>query len=375
MKNNPLINTPVKFLSIIITCVSFIVACSSDQPLANSCLPAGDITPICGFKSPEDAVVLPNGQYIVSQMGNLIEKSPGNLALFDSATSAVTPLFGQGHGPLDGPFNIVDNSWGSANCQGDPREFLSPHGISLLTRDDGRLQLMAVNHGGRESVEFFEVQIIKQQVSLSWRGCVLASNKEFFNDVAALPDGGFIASNMYSTRGPMLFGLHFGGYKALLGMNSGYLSEWHPWREMTVVPGSEGAFPNGLALSGDGRFIFENLYGSDEVRKLDRRSGEVVGVASVIKPDNTTVDASGRLLVASQKVSLLELNSCLDKPDESCLLPFEIIRIDPETMSSEVVFRQQGPPMGVGTVAVAANRRLLIGSFLGDRMILVPYAD
>lgn len=375
MKNTPLMDSPIKFILIIIICMSFVVSCSSDRPVENKCFPKGDITPICEFKSPEDAVVLPNGQFIVSQMGNLMEKSPGNLALFDSETSAVTPLFGQGKGSLDAPFNIADNSWGSADCEGDPRDFISPHGISLLKRADQRLQLMVVNHGRRESVEFFEVLIQQEHVSLSWRGCVLAPNKEFFNDVVALPDGGFIVSNMYSTRGPTLFGLHFGGYKALLGMNSGYLSEWHPWQAMTIVPGSEGAFPNGLALSRDGRFVFENLYGSDEVRKLDRRSGEVVGVASVIKPDNTMLDAQGRLLVASQKMSVLDLNSCLDKPDESCLLPFEIIQIDPDTMSSKVVFQQEGPPIGVGTVAVAYNNELLIGSFLGDRMILVPYSD
>ena len=111
------------------------------------------------------------------------------------------------------------------------------------------------------------------------------------------------------------------------------------------------------------------------MRKLDRRSGEVLAVASVVKPANTTIDDKGRLLVASQKVSLLELKSCLDNPDESCLLPFEVIQIDPDTMTSKVVLQHEGPPMGTGTVAVQYNDQLLIGSFLGDRMILVPYSD
>ncbi len=359
---------------IIITCLILIASCSSYEPVANDCLPSGDITPICKFTNPEDAVLLPNGQVIVSQMGNLEEKSPGSLVLFDVAARTVTTLFGQGHAP-NLSANTADDSWGSMDCAGDPRDFISPHGISLLARADERLQLMVVNHGHRESVEFFEVVPAVSGVAAIWRGCVLAPNKEFFNDVVALPDGGFIVSSMYSTRGPKLFGLHFGGYKALLGMDSGYLSEWHPWQEMTIVAGSEGAFPNGVALSKDGRFIYENLYGEDQVRKLDRRSGEVVAFASVKKPDNSTVDAKGRLLVASQKVSMLELKSCVDKPDESCLLPFEIVQIDPETMSSKVVLQQAGPPMGTGTVAVEYDKQLLIGSFVGDRMILTPYSD
>jgi sugar lactone lactonase YvrE len=316
-------------------------------------------------------VILSNGQAIVSQMGNLEERSPGSLVLFDIENGSVKTLFGRG----SYLYEVGENSWGSAECKDNPQEFLFPHGISLLKRADGRLQLMVVNHGSRESVEFFEVVLGGVGVSILWRGCVLAPNKEFFNDVVALPDGGFIVSNMYVTKGPKLFGLHLGGYKALLGMDSGYLSEWHPWQDMTIVPGSHGAFPNGLAVSEDGRFIYQNLYGANEVRKLDRRSGEVLGITSVIKPDNTTVDEKGRLLVASQKVSLLELKSCLDNPDESCLLPFEIIQIDPETMTSKVVLQHEGPPMGTGTVAVQYKDQLLIGSFLGDRMILTPYSE
>ena len=356
---------------IIIACVVLVISCASDAPVEKDCSVKGEVTPICKFKNPEDAVVLPNGQIIVSQMGNLEELSPGSLVLLDIDNKSVKTLFGQGSTLYD----VGENSWGSADCKVNPHEFLSPHGISLLSRADKRLQLMVVNHGGRESVEFFEVLFGGAGVSMLWRGCVLAPNKEFFNDVVALPDGGFIVSSMYATKGPKLFGLHLGGYKALLGMDSGYLSEWHPWQAMTIVPGSHGPFPNGLAVSEDGRFIYQNLYGADEVRKLDRRSGEVLAVASVVKPDNTTIDDKGRLLVASQKVSLLELKSCLDNPDESCLLPFEVIQIDPETMASKVVLRQEGPPMGTGTVAVQHNDQLLIGSFLGDRMILVPYSD
>ncbi len=161
---------------------------------------------------------------------------------------------------------------------------------------------MVVNHGHRESVEFFEVFVDENTVSMIWRGCVLAPDQEFHNDVVALADGGFIVSNRYRTVGMKIFGFHPGTNKALPGMDSGYL------------------------------------------------------------------------LVASQNGSMLELRSCVHQPEETCLLPFEIVQIDPETMECEVVFRQEGPPMGIGTVAVQINDDLLIGSFLGDRMIVTPYS-
>ncbi len=346
------------------------IACSADVPAVADCGVTGGITPHCKFKNPEDAVVLANGQMIVSQMGNLEERSPGSLVLFDPDRGTVTRLFGQGYSTRD----LGDTRWGNLDCTANPREFFSPHGISLLKRADDRLQLMVVNHGRRESVEFFEVFINDSGVSTVWRGCVRAPHKEFLNDLVALPDGGFIASNMYVTRGPQLFGLHFGALKALLGMDSGYLIEWHPWQDVTVVRGSEGPFPNGLAISPDGRFIYQNLYGADEVRKLDRQKGVVVASIAVAKPDNTTIDAKGRLLVASQKMSLLDLKSCVDEPDQTCLLPFEIVQIDPDTMAHKVVFKHAGPPMGAGTVAVQHGDNLVMGSFLGDRMIIAPYS-
>jgi hypothetical protein len=42
-------------------------------------------------------------------------------------------------------------------------------------------------------------------------------------------------------------------------------------------------------------------------------------------------------------------------------------------MSSEVVFKHQGAPMGAGTVARQLGDFLYIGSFSSDRIVRVPY--
>jgi hypothetical protein len=33
----------------------------------------------------------------------------------------------------------------------------SPHGIDIVQREDGKYQVLVVNHGGRESVELFDL--------------------------------------------------------------------------------------------------------------------------------------------------------------------------------------------------------------------------
>src|SRR6185503_17968258 len=87
--------------------------------------------------------------------------------------------------------------WGDATCPGPPSAAFSPHGIDLARRRDGRLALLAVNHGGRESVEFFEVAE-PEHPTVTWRGCAIPPPESFLNEVAILPDGGFVTTHMFA---------------------------------------------------------------------------------------------------------------------------------------------------------------------------------
>lgn len=56
-------------------------------------------------------------------------------------------------------------------------------------------------------------------------------------------------------------------------------------------------------------------------------------------------------------------------------MAFKIVALDPDSMETETVFWNEGPPMGAGTIALDLGTELLIGSFAGDRMIRVPRAS
>ena len=62
---------------------------------------------------------------------------------------------------------------------------------------------------------------------------------------------------------------------------------------------------------------------------------------------------------------------CQELDEGACPLSFEIVALDPETLEGELVFANEGAPMGAGTVAVEVGSDLLIGSFAGDRIIKV----
>ena len=352
--------------------VGLLTSCVSDIEPIVGCVSKNGLTPICQFHNPEDIVSLPGTQLlVVSEMGNMEGTESGVLSVFDVVLNQKTVLFS---GTKEA-YQILGDDWGSSDCPGIPDKDFSPHGIDLLTRKDGRLQLMVVNHGERETVEFFELVILDGNVRASWRGCVPVPNDEYMNDVAALSDGGFVASHMFDKHLPYFMGKSTGLWKGLLGINTGYLFEWHSEVGFKIIPGSQGAFINGLSISADERMVFANAMLAGEVRKIDRLKGELVAVAEVVRPDNSSWDVDGQLLVVSQSFSSLDILACMDESVLLCPVEFRVIRIDPKTMRTETILVQEGSPMGAGTVATQLGNKLYIGSFQSDRIVTYSYVN
>jgi hypothetical protein len=271
--------------------------------------------------------------------------------------------------------DIADNAaasptpgWGDPTCLEPARPF-DPHGIDMARRRDGRLQLLAVNHGGRESVEFFEVLPEKDNVLVVWRGCAIPPAGAFFNDVVNLPDGGFLVSHMME-RESIVWGM----IRALIGADTGFVYEWQPATGYQRVAGTDGPFPNGIEVSADGAEIFLNIYMGSEVRRIDRSSGETLASASVASPDNLSWARDGRLLVASHLGGFSEQRPCISLESGACPMSFEIRALDPISLEGAPIFANRGAPMGGGTVAIDIGGELVIGSFAGDRVIRAPIA-
>ena len=326
-----------------------------------ACEPVGPATPICGFKNPEDLVALPGGEAIlVSEYGAMNGATPGALALLVLDTEERRELFRGGD--ADGTSPV----WGDSACPGPPPPLFSPHGIHLSERADGALQLLAVQHGGRESVEFFEVTGSGRDWSVVWRGCVVAPDDAWLNAVATLPGGGFVTTKMLSRPsggGDLLSALGQGG-------NAGYVLEWLPGRGFEILNGSQSGMPNGIEVSADGRLVFVNSGG--EVRRIVRETGEVETTAQLGGLDNARWAPDGRLVVASVAGGAPEeLAFCMALESGACPMEFRILAIDPVSLETEELYHNQGPPMGGGTVGLVIGRELFVGSFAGDRILRV----
>lgn len=327
-------------------------------PAMPPCAASGEFTPICGVQAPEDLELLQNGRHVlVSQGRGPTHLEDSNLAVLDLTAGTLRVL------PVD-----VDPmaGWGEASCRA-PDEQLSVHGIHLSTRAAGERQLLVVNHGSRESVEYYELHGEAsgklEEYGLKWRGCVITPGGVMFNDVAALPSG-FVATIMGETK-------HFAGNDGLdfllSGQNTGQVVEWSAESGFTPLPHTERPFPNGVQTSSDARYVYFAAWTGRKVVRYDRHSGEIAELALDFHPDNLSWTAQGTLVTAGI-TDTQSLRQCLAIGSPFCGGAFRVAEIDPAAWRATSLIEGAADVVGGASVALRIDDVIYIGAFSGDRI-------
>ena len=336
-----------------------VVTGMAQQPLVQSstlvpCGVHGEIEVICGTRQPEDLERAPDGKYLIAtQYLNQGRggATGGGMVLFDLARKTFNKMDVK---------TKQDKSWGDPACPGPVGDRLVSHGSSLRKRPDGKWALYVVNHGGRESIEMFELKAAAGSWMLLWRGCELAQHD--YNDVAILPDGGFV-------------GTYPSGLSAGRGATgpTGYVARWTRGKGESEVPGTRMRAPNGVVVSVDGRYMYVNEFVARRVRKYDLANGMEIGSVGVdFLPDNLTWTEDGRLLVAGVKGAR---GDCPAGSGKSCIDSFGVAEIDPSGMEARPIFDSTGsePLISGVSSALKAGDSVYLGAFLGDRIVKIPY--
>lgn len=345
--------------------------CFGAAPPITSCEPAAGLTPDCRFQNPEDLAPAPNGtEIIVSQYSDMAGTTAGSLVAWQPASGRIRPLF-----PGDADIAPIEG-WGEIDCAAPDASQFAPHGIDTRTIVTGEQVLYVVNHGGRESIEMFELADRDGATRLTWRGCALAPEDGFFNDVAVLASGEFRVSQMYPRSANALLTLL---RMQLSDYSPGFVYHWSPANGFEPLPGSEAKFANGVALSADDRFLYVNSYLGNEVIKVDTETGKRVASVAVQSPDNLTWSPTGELLAASHLASIADTLACGEVTTGNCGFAFRIVAIDTDAIGTDAmetgrmtvrtVLEHEGPPMGAATVALPFGDGLYLGTFAGDRIV------
>jgi hypothetical protein len=315
---------------------------------AAPCTPAGAVRFICGQRAPEDLVALPGSRWVVASAYS----GAGGLFLIRASDRVATQVY-PALGAAARPDTKTDPSCPGAPAPGAP---FQTHGLSLQQGRNSVHRLYAVMHSGRESVEVFEIDARPATPTFTWIGCAVAPEPVGLNSVRGLPDGGFIATN-FLARGIDADGRN----RMMAGEKNGELWEWHTASGWQKVPGSEASGANGLEMSEDGRTLYVASWGGmGSFFRLSRGQGAPKRdeIPLGFRVDNIRWARDGSILAAGQA----------GPPGASV-----IVAIDPKTLRvREVLRRPDDAAFRSGTVAVEIGSDYWVGSYMGDRIAVIP---
>ncbi|MGE0388248.1 MAG: SMP-30/gluconolactonase/LRE family protein [Gammaproteobacteria bacterium] len=320
------------------------------------CVPYRNVDFLCGPDSVEDLVGVPGTRWVVGS-GFARPGKPGHLHLIDTAARKWRAVF------PDAAARVAHDTKAYGQCPGAPdAQLFSAHGLALRAGQGGHHTLMAVNHGGREAVEFFELDATAEVPALTWVGCLPMPKGVDLNSIAALPDGGLLLTRFR--------GEHESIDDILAGKANGAVYTWRPGGAVTEIPGSAVAGANGIEVSADGRRMFVAAWAGRELVRFDRGS-QLAGRKSVkldFMPDNLRWAPDGSLLVAGQNAMVKGAEAGHVQPKG-----WAVVRVDPETLEVTPLLRDDGtsPLQGVAS-ALQVGDRIWLGSFQSDRIGHTP---
>ena len=322
--------------------IAFALLLGKAGPEAADCDAIGNVQFLCGIVSPEDFALVPGSDWILTS-GN--RAGQGAIRALNVRTTNVTTLF-----PGAGVKARADSKR-FPGCPGpidsaDPVEKakFAAHGLYLRPGSRSLHTLYVVHHGGRESIEAFEVDGAAKPPALTWIGCVVAPDNAVFNAVVALPEGGVAATN---TRG---------------ANDVGAVLEWHAATGWNAVPGGHATRINGLEISKDGKTFYIAAWGDQAMVRLQRGQTPVKRdvLQMPFRIDNLRLMPDGALFGAGHGGKAL--CSC---PEET----WHIGKIDPKAMRvQEILKLPYAEGFVAATVAVQIGKEIWIGTNRGDRV-------
>jgi hypothetical protein len=322
---------------------------------AESCAAFGTLKFVCGPEAAEDVLRIGNSPWLVAS-GLAEGKASGHLVLVNSRDKTWSNIYPASDAAAPDAKRFPD-----CHTPPDATKF-SAHGLALLPMAAGNQELLVVNHGGREAIEFFSVRSSGSKPTLTWHGCVPIPGDVYLNSVVALKDGGFIASHFYSPAK--------GGINSVFARQvTGGLLEWHPGGALKLIPGTELSGANGIAISGNGQVLYVAAWGTRELVRFERHGDTVTRrvVPLNFAPDNIRWSADGKsLLVAGQKFVARE-------GGPAGLDGWAVLRVHPDTLATTVLFDAdaKAPLQGVSS-AVEVDDQIWVGTFRGDRIGYFP---
>ena len=341
-------------------CVSAAGAGAQAESAPAACTSSQGLDFICGMERPEDLANIPGTRWLVASGFS----NGAGLKLVDTEARTMRLWY---TGQSD-QLRQDRQAFGACPSAPDAKSF-NVQGISLRSRGGGRHTLYATNHGGRESVEIFEIDARTGEPVLKWIGCVLLPQGIAANSVATYSDGTLLVS-VLTHPGKTITDF-------VRGAVTGGVYECKPGKTVfQLIPGTELPGNNGLETSLDDKEFYVVAFGWHSVVVFSRagaRGPVRKAIAPGFMPDNIHWDA-GKLVLAGMQYdepACGGTRKIIDgkADDMRCHRGYVVAQLDPATMDFGVLaYSGPDPAFNGVSAAVLINEELWLASYQADRI-------
>lgn len=333
---------------------------AAQQQTSSECDASSQFAFVCGAERPEDLARIGDTRWLIASG---FAQGAG-LKLIDTRTPSIELWFRGERGQIARDRRMYPH------CARPPAiaEF-NARGISLRAYADRRATLHVVNHGGRESIEVFDVDWRAQHPQIRWRGCIPLPGGLVANSVATFSDGTVLFTVL--TRPGMSI------TDFVRGENTGGVYAWRPGEtEPRLLPGTEFPGNNGLETARDGRSFFVVAFGLRQIIKFDRYDTSAPlarATAPGFMPDNIHWDGA-RLLTAGMahdEPACGGVRRIIDGVADTmrCHRGYVVAELDAESLDFRVIAYGEPDPVFNGvSSAVLIENTLWLGSYQADRV-------
>ncbi len=338
------------------------VPASSNTTPKTECAPSEGLNFVCDADRPEDMARLPGSPWVVASG---FSRGSG-LKLLDTRRAHQRRWFAAT------PDQVIPDLVRYPDCKAppDPAEF-NARGLSLRIVRSGHATLHVVNHGGRESIEVFDItfEAKQQEPQIEWKGCLLMPAGHVGNAVATFGDG-TVLTTVLTRPGTTITdferGLATGGvYRRRPGEDAFHL-----------IPGTELPGNNGLETARNDQEFYVVAFGLRAVAIFPRDS--TTGPTAIVKapgfmPDNIHYD--GRRLLAAGMVTEEPMcggvRKIIDGLADKMLCPrgYRVAILDPDSRRFKLLAQgaRNSKFNGVSS-AIIVGKTLWLGSYQADRI-------
>ena len=324
---------------------------ASAAAAAPTCAAEGKVAYLCGPMNAEDMDLVAGGRWIIGAGMTSPTVPVGHLYAIDARARAFRDLVPDVSGAPQAPYK---------DCPGAPDlARFAAHGL-YVTKD----RVYLVNHGGRQAIEVFRLSAGATGPALKWIGCAVLPDNGSGNGVAPLPGGGFVAS-VFQTAGD---GQAFA--KMADRKPTGAVYAFTPGKGWKKLAHSDMSGANGVEVSGG--YVLVNAWPEQKVYRFKIGSDAAPAeVKTPFLPDNVRRLPDGNILVAGQDGDIKRLLSPCGKP--RCVAGWWVAHLDPRTMTLKTLLHVPATEaFGDATSALKVGNELWVGTYMGDRLAIVP---